>query len=225
MNNPQRPSAPSDDAGRTSLFNLQLPNGIATWALVGIIGVLALLLFSDGCESKEVTKTTYEIKRDTLILTIYDTIRVIAEPTGNKGSVIRSIDVDTVFIDRYMAEPLIVDRVIRDTIMVEVLINNYSDTIRHDGATLAYEHTVAGSLMSSYYDIQVDRVDTTKTVTINRTKEPFVSLWLGGGTVLESQPTFNATADLTFRKFELGVGYNLNERVYSVSYRRKVFSR
>lgn len=101
-----------------------------------------------------------------------------------------------------------------DSIKIQLPINRYQDTLDVDGATLAYDHTIAGYLEGSKYRIRypketitvTDSIFTTKTQIKNRVFDFF----LVGGYQFKPYPEYEVGIDLVTKKWKIGAktGYD-----------------
>lgn len=96
-----------------------------------------------------------------------------------------------------------------DSVKIILPINQYIDTLDVDGATLAYDHTVAGYLESSKYRISYPKETITITdsvfTTITKTKNRIFDFFLVGGYQVTPYPEYEIGIDFLTKNWKIGI--------------------
>ena len=196
-----------------------------------ILGVIAiLLLFSQlkGVLGWDVEKETTKVETIRVIETKYDTIVntiekvIVKEPIYTNTTKTVYLPSENVQIDSLGQ---------KDSIIIDLPIHNYQDTIKVDSARLFYNHTIAGYLEGSKYKIWYPKETITITDTIKTTntiiKNRVFDFMLIGGYQFRPTPQYEMGIDLVARKWKIGIrtGYDptLQQQTYRAELGMRIF--
>lgn len=163
---------------------------------------------NDGTRTKVDSNTKIEVRVDTVE-------RIIEKIIVNQPIVTNMTKEVTVpYIPTIEQRNVVRSHETTDSIKIQLPINRYQDTLDVDGATLSYDHTIAGYLEGSKYRITfpketitvTDSIFTTKTQIKNR----IFDFFLVGGYQVKPYPEYEIGIDFVTKNWKVGVrsGYD-----------------
>lgn len=163
---------------------------------------------NDGVRESTETTTKIEVRVDTVEKVIEKI--VVNQPIFTNTT--REVTVP--YIPPPDQENAVRSEINADSIKIKLPINRYQDTLDVDGATLAYDHTVAGYLEGSKYRIRFPKETITVTDSIFMTKTQIKNrvfdFFLVAGYELRPTPEYEIGVDFVTKKWKVGAvtGYD-----------------